>query len=623
MCSIYGTLHKPAAQESLGRAWQAAVERARPRGPDGRSVFESPGLRLGHSALKTTGDSFQPFEIQTGSLRLAWAVNGQFYGHKALRPMLEERGACFKTDCDSEILGWIWLLLGKKGLELLRGEFSFAIAEIRGGAPACLALGRDENGTRPLCWAQGPLGLGFATHWQSAAGLAGVAPEPDPLWLRETFELQYPPPDRRCAKGVFSVAPGELLEFSPQSPMAGPRSSRFAPLAPVPCFETPAEARQAILLRFCTSVSERLPEIPFACALSSGLDSAAVCAAALEAGARPAAYCVDFEDDPAQSEFAQARLHAEMLGLELRRVPAGVRQALEELPRMAALAGANCMDAHLCAKAALARAVASDGLRVILTGEGSDEAFLGYAHFLADSGQNSQEFDMRGAHTPLAPFRDPLCEQTLGFTPAWIQAKLEAARGIAGLMRPEFAALPARQSLLRFGGAPSPRPPGAGKARLSALAWRERAMRGYILPAVDDAPCAMLGVESRMAFLDPALCAAAEAAPDAWHLEGGRSKALLRQALAPILPPAVAAVPKRPFMGPSLGAACQKQPAALALAMDILLADSPFWDLLDKQSALARCRAWIENPSKGADSLLWQILSAKALWDSGFRDCAP
>ena len=622
MCSIYGSIHKPSAQGRLADAWQAAVARARPRGPDGCSVFESPGLRLGHSALKTTGDSFQPFEIQAGSLRLAWAVNGQFYGHKALRSMLEARGAGFKTDCDSEILGWIWLLLGEKGLELLRGEFAFAIAEVRSGLPSLLALGRDENGTRPLCWAQGPIGLGFATSWQSAAGLAGLAPEPDPLWLRETFELQYPPPDRRCAKGVFSVAPGELLTFSPQNPTAGPRSSRIAAGAPAPSFETPAQARQTVLDRFCSAVGERIPEIPFACALSSGLDSAAVCAACLQAGARPAAYCVDFEDDPAQSEFAQARRHAEMLGLELRRVPAGVLQALAELPAMAALAGANCMDAHLCAKAALARAVASDGLRVILTGEGSDEAFLGYAHFLADSGQGCQEFDMRGAHTPLAPSEDPLCSQTLGFTPAWIQAKLETARSLAELMRPEFAALPARQSLLRFGSGPAAYPPGAGKARLSALAWRERAMRGYILPTVDDAPCAMLGVESRMAFLDPALCAAAEAAPDAWHLDGGRSKALLRQALAPILPPAVAAVPKRPFMGPSLGAACKSQPAALGMAMDILLAPGPFWDLLDKQLVLARCRAWTENPSKGSDSLFWQILSAKALWDCAFRDQA-
>ena len=129
-------------------ALERATRRLGHRGPDGQRLWVSEDRRvgLGHARLSiidlVTGD--QPIASEDQALRVV--VNGEFYDFERIRDELERRGHRFRTGSDSEIALHLYEDRGPRCLDLLRGEFAFALWD---GPGETLFAARDRHGIKP------------------------------------------------------------------------------------------------------------------------------------------------------------------------------------------------------------------------------------------------------------------------------------------------------------------------------------------------------------------------------------------------------------------------------------------------------------------------------------------
>lgn len=584
-------------------ACRRALDTLAARGPDGeglrREVFGDLEVVMGHRRLAIVGvaDGSQPI---VSDLAMA-VVNGEFYGHRAVRARLERAGARFSTRSDSEILPRLYDADGGaqspgggpgNWLRDLCGEWSFALVDRRDGTlwAAC-----DPSGTKPLRWWASPDSRTVMLASEAKALFALGAPrELDEEALRFALALQYLPYGRTLFRGIRmlppgswlrasegTVATGQLWDHFAQRPLLG-REGRDADCATafpwlsqreldaVEVALRPGAGRLAKVsaLRALVegAVARRLPtERDFCTHLSGGVDSAIVTAlAARLTGRRVDGYCASFPWAGTGDETEAAAVSARAIGAELRPVvmsPAALLTAMDEAPLRSEGLSINM---HAGAKILVADAISQAGHRVAFTGEGADEAFLGYEHFRWDfpEGQRPPSADVNPASVGIMrpdgkPREDlgALAGVLGGTVPSWVSTKAAAADLLVPVLggrlrdvafRPEELALGLPIGVL--GGAHAVGPVGRARAL-----WSVYCMSGYILRGLDDAMGMARGVESRLAFLDPAIQWFAAQLPDGEHYGvDGLEKGLLREAMTDLLPECVLRRPKRAFLAPSL-----------------------------------------------------------------------
>lgn len=230
------------------------------------------------------------------------------------------------------------------------GETSFALWDREAHVLVC---SRDLFGLRNLYFREAPESFAFSSR------IAPLGPkEFDPRGL-SGFLSGSPLAASTCFRGIRTVTPactvlvreGSLRVFGREKAM-------------------PASADE-FRDRLASSVQAAVPEERFACALSGGIDSGLVLALA---GKRARAYTLA-PRNPAYSEVAAAQRTAAHLRVQSILVPADDEDLVAALPRAVAAVEAPLLNLHAVAKFLLCRAVAGDGLRILLGGEGADELF--------------------------------------------------------------------------------------------------------------------------------------------------------------------------------------------------------------------------------------------------------
>ena len=566
-------------EAAVGRALDAIGH----RGPDGRGTLRLDlGDRiavLGHVRLALVGvdDGAQPLVSEGAAL----VVNGEFYGHRESRHALEARGRRFATASDSEVALHAHALAapGSDGwLAGLRGEWALALVDRR---TATLTAACDPAGVRPLRHWSSPDGRTVVVASEAKALFAlGVPRALDEATLRFAMEFQYLPFGRTLFEGVGMLPPGCRLDVGDGGtrirPWYDPVRSDVLPGGAIDWFapdEAEAVARasaggrrertHALRLLLANAVRRHVPdEVSFATHLSGGLDSAVVTALLGTEAGRPGvdAFCAAFPWGA--DEVDDARVTARALGARLVPVAMEPRRLVEAMDVAARHAEGMAINAHAGAKVIIAEALRAAGHKCAFTGEGADETFLGYEHIRLDfpvaSRPTSSDVNAAtlGVHRPDGS--DTALDAvgvSVGFVPTFVRAKASAA----GALRPAYGE---RLRPVPFDpGRIVGDLPGPWRDSLAALAppevsralWSVYAMSGYILRGLDDACGMARAVESRLAFLDPAVRRfAATLPPHEHYATDGLEKGLLREAMADLLPPEVLARPKRPFMGPSL-----------------------------------------------------------------------
>jgi asparagine synthase (glutamine-hydrolysing) len=581
MCGIAGFLDgtAPGAPEEARARVAAMIGTLRHRGPDGEGVWVEPDGRaaLGHrrlAILDLSPAGAQPMHSACGR----WVVtyNGEVYNFRVLRGELAALGHAFRGHSDTEVL-----LAGvahwgvEKTLERAQGMFAFALWD---RAERVLWLARDRVGKKPLYYGWCGSTLVFGSELRALRRHPRFDPEIDRAALAAYVARGFVPQPLSIHRGARTLPPGSLLRVragdapGDAAPVAF-WSSREAALAGerapwAGSYEAAVERLDALLAE---AVRERLlaADVEVGALLSGGVDSATVVTLAQAASPRPlATFTIGFED-PRRDESPAARALAGRLGTEHHELvvtPAQTLALVPELPRVWDEPFADVSQIPTLLVARLAR----ERVKVVLSGDGGDELFSGYAH--------TRECLRRWERSGRAPRGLRLAgERGLGAAGrlAWrlagssrrraralrLAARLE--RLAVGLGAASVTELVARRTArvadpARFVVGAETSPPAAADGAAGAavreplLALRQYDFARYlpddVLVKVDRATMSV-GLEARAPLLDVRVAAFAFALPRAFLLDATGGKRILRDVLRRRVPDAGAGR-KRGFGAP-------------------------------------------------------------------------
>ena len=325
----------------------------------------------------------QPVWNETGTLAVVY--NGEIYNFKSLRAELESAGHKFRTRSDTEVVVHAYEEWGERCAEHLHGMFAFAVIEMpqgRSGRAARVFLARDRTGIKPLYYALVDRKLLFASEVRAllASGCvpACISPSAIPAYL--LFGSVCEP--LTLIEGVASLPPGHSMSVRAAVPVSAPDPVRYwdAPRAAPEPAASPATHVRALLED--AVATHLVADVPVGVFLSSGLDSTAIAALASRARAGIHTFTVAFAD----AEFSEAeiaRRTAGRLGTEHTELTLSDREMLARLDE--AITGFDQPSMDGINTYFVSWAARQAGLKVALSGLGSDEIFGGYSSFRSTS----------------------------------------------------------------------------------------------------------------------------------------------------------------------------------------------------------------------------------------------
>jgi asparagine synthase (glutamine-hydrolysing) len=612
MCGIVGL----AGVEDgvLVRRMAAAVVH---RGPDGEGFFVGDGVSLGvrRLAIIDVDGSDQPIAGEDGGVLTVF--NGEVYNYRELRPLLEKRGHSFRTAGDTETVVHLYEEYGDAGVHLLRGMFAYAIWDRRRRR---LLLVRDRLGIKPLYYAQVGRTLAFASELAPLLAVPGVARTLDPDVLAQFLTLQYVPGPATLVRSVRKLPPGHCLAWEDGRVEirhywdlvldAGERRLD----AEATAAELRALLEEAVALH-------RISDVPLGVLLSGGLDSAAVTALLARGRGRVKTFTVGFAGDEATGELPAARAVARHLGTEHHEVVMGPGLA-DALPEIVRRQDEPVADPATVPTFYVCR-LAARSVKVVLTGEGGDELLGGYPRYawlrrgerlrgrpgVAAAAALLRRFPRTvregrvGRRLGALVGSAPLADRHLTWVATLCDDGQRALTGAAGWA-------PASARLGQLLDAPGSADPVHALMALDFRTW----LPDDVLVKTDRMSMAA-SIEARVPLLDHRLVEFAAGLPASLKVRTLGTKALLRRALAPDLPAATLARPKRAFLVP-LGAWLGGQ--VRELLHDTLGSSAARTRGLVRPAAVARL---LEEQARGPDHgrALWTLLWLE-LWQRNVLD---
>lgn len=558
MCGIVGALDLHGRRTFDPQALARMAASVRPRGPDDGAAWSEPGIAMAtrRLAIVDVAHGRQPFSDPSG--RVWAACNGELFNHAELRAELAARGHPLRTRCDAELWPGLYLAHGERLFERARGQFAVAVWDRR---ERTLLLARDRIGVCPLHIAEADGWLLWASEIKALLASGLVRAEPDLAGIDHLFTLFAAGTRRTCFRGVRSVWPGHYMHVQGDRV----RERRYWDLDfPAAGDERPADAAAVDELQstLTTAVTRRLAaDEPVAAYLSGGLDSTLLLGLASRASTPPrTAFTIGFAG-AGPDERPRATRAAARLGAPLHVLVPSAPQILAALPDVVTAAEGPIMDTANACMLLLAAEVRARGFKVVLTGEGADEAMAGYLWHRTDRLLRGlgrvvpalPRWLRAGVARLVAPGTPaPDFAERLGVRPALLDVyePLSRARWLlysdamaaAARTHDPFADLdldPARMRRWH-------------PVHRSLYVEYKLMLPGHLLHGKGDRVAMRSGVECRYPFLDEDFIAcASRLAPDA-KLRGMREKWLLRQVARRVLPPEIADPPKTMFKANAL-----------------------------------------------------------------------
>lgn len=559
MCGIAGWIDRESAPIGPG-VIDAMTGSIAHRGPDGSGRWDGVAgggrwrLSLGHRRLAIIDleGGVQPM-VASGD-RAVLVFNGEIYNFAELRAELEAQGQTFRTHSDTEVLLAAYLAWGVDCVSRLRGMFAFALWD----APReRLFLARDRFGKKPLyLWQDGEGAVVFGSEVKALLAHPRVPAELDRASVAEYLAWRYVPGPHTLFAGIRKLPPaswamwenGHLTEASYWSPPdAGDRPTKALPADPVGEFTE--------LLDECVRI-RMVSDVPFGAFLSGGLDSSAVVALMSRHSTLPVnTFSVGYAEAH-YSELKYARMVADQFRTNHHELVIAADDVIADLPRLTRFRDAPVAEPADVPIHRLSRA-ARETVKMVLTGEGSDEVLGGYPKHRAEPlVALYHRLVPRGIHHYVI---EPLAGALpYGFRRTKTVAKALALRDPRQRLPAWFAALsPAEAAALLALEAPErtldPRPFRVAKRQTPlrrVLAFDQASWLPDNLLERGDRMTMAAGIEARMPFMDHVLAAQLARLPDSCRVRGMTGKWLLRQAMAPLLPDAVLHRPKVGFRVP-------------------------------------------------------------------------
>lgn len=541
MCGIAGIIALNGTAPDPARV-EAMLHRLEHRGPDDRGIWTSPNAVLGHTRLSIidTQGSRQPF-MRPGRTSV---YNGEVFNYRDLRERLTGPWA---TSGDTEVIDRLLEQRGPHGLREVRGQFAIASWE---QDEQRLTIARDAMGVLPVFWWQDRDFFVFASEVEAL--LVGLPSRPaiDRHGLSLYLGYRAVPAPRTMWEGVSKLPPGHALSLRPGD--LGPQISDWRPAPPEPdsgmTFEDAVNTLRATLEEAVELAL--VADVPVGSYLSGGLDSSLIAALASRHVDGPLrTYCAFF-GDPSTDETPWADLVAGHLGTQHVNVHVPAEDFVKDWPRLSLLRGAPVSEPSDVAINQLALAAAED-VKVVLSGEGSDELFAGYPkHALATL--------TRQVGLVPAPVRRSMTAGIARVVPSRGRKAVVALRALGerdeeARIRAWFASFtPAERSALlgqSFADPPLSSPPHADPLT-RMLRHDQGAWLADNLLERGDRMTMGASVEFRPPFLDPRVVELSRRIPAKLHRHDNQAKAVVRAVARDLLPSAILDRPKSGFQVP-------------------------------------------------------------------------
>jgi asparagine synthase (glutamine-hydrolysing) len=538
MCGIVGMVGfangcEPAPIERM-------TDLLRHRGPDDvgywRSETGKPPAALGHARLSIIDvtASRQPMSSVDGRYLLVF--NGEIFNYRQLRA---EVPYPYRTDGDTEVLLAGLVRQGPAFVSRLRGQFAFALYDSLEGS---VLLARDRLGVLPLYVHLSDTAVLFGSEVKAL--LPAMATVPDTASLDAYLAYGAVPAPFTLFTGIRKVLPGHTLFIdgagrSHSECYWSPEQSAAAPPADGLAVRHVGEAlREGVR-------SALVADVPVGAYLSGGLDSSLVVSLmrSLQPDDDIATFCASFGSGP-HDEAPYARRAAALLRTDHHQVEVRADDFLELWPELTWYRDAPISQPADIAVFRLAQA-ARQHVKVVLSGEGSDELFGGYPKY-----SMAQVTGAAGTLHPAAPFLDRLMGRT-GRARIVERAALAYPRSEA--VRTWFAPFPEWQRRRLLGGSrPRPLPAYPSKrGMVNAMLRHDLAtwLPDNLLERGDRMSMAA-GLELRPPFLDHDVVDLAQSLPHHVKVRGGRRKWVVKQVAGQYLPKEIIDRPKVGFRVP-------------------------------------------------------------------------
>jgi asparagine synthase (glutamine-hydrolysing) len=619
MCGIAGAVVKDGSPVDAATA-RRMLEALAHRGPDGHGICEMPAgegrrVLLGHRRLAIIDPrgGHQPMRDEAAGLALTY--NGEIYNFRELRAELEGAGYRFSTTSDTEVLLRAWQHWGEGVVDRLRGMFAFAIWDAK---RSVLFLARDRFGEKPLFVLEDGGELFFASEIKALLRLPRPRPEVNLTAVWDYLAYRYVPGPRTLLRGIRKLAPGccatwrdgKLSErrywVPPDRENRAPACAGVTTRAPVGEFTERLD--EAVRMQMVS-------DVPFGAFLSGGLDSSTIVALMTRHNSKVKTFSVGFSIGE-YSELGHARLVAQHFGTDHTELVVDSAHLIEHLPALVAYRDAPVTEPSDIPIYMLARE-ASRSVKMVLTGEGSDEVLGGYPKHVYErfvpGYQRVPAFLRHGLIAPLAqalPYgfrraKTAAVNFNLEHWPEryarWFGAlsnaererltRLRVANGSA-VHGPPFDADPANTALRRI-------------LYCDQTSW----LPDNLLERGDRMTMAA-SIESRVPFLDHELAGYVSSLPDRCRVNGLKTKWILRQAGRDLIPKSILERPKVGFRVPVNE--WFRGPMKDYLRGHLLSEDSRTRDYYDPKALSATVQEHVSG-RHNHEKLLWSLLNLE-IW---------
>ena len=599
------------------------------RGPDGAGLHTDDYAALAHRRLSIVdlAGGHQPLANEIGSVWITF--NGEIYNHASVRPALEAAGHRYRTRSDTETIVHAYEQWGDDCVHRFRGMFAFAIWD----APKRrLLLVRDRLGVKPLYWALVANRLLFASEIKAILESGLVEARPNARVLSEVLATRYTSNTETLFEGIHKLLPGHRLVFQDgrvrieqywDLPLTGPDPE----LARLP--ERDLVDRFRSLLQ--ESVRLRLmADVPIGMFLSGGLDSSAVAALMAREIDRPLqTFSVAFADR-AFSELEYARQVARAVGADAHEVVIGDVDFFGALPRLVwhedePIAHPSSVPLHFVS------ALARQHVKVVLTGEGSDELLAGYGKYP----RSLLNWRAGGIYDRVVPaaVRTTVASSVVPRLPERVRryarrSFLAVPHDPTTMFFDNFAGVPLglQRELLDpavLNGADTYGPSleyyqhgNSNNGVLAKLLYTD--IKTYLVELLmkQDQMSMSTSIESRVPFLDHELVEFAARLPERLKLSAFSTKRILREAVRGVVPDEIL---KRPKMGFPVPFASWMRGAWNGVAREVLLDPrTRARGLMNAPAVEALLDAHREGTRAGGDAI-WALLNLE-LWYRTFID---
>lgn len=382
MCGISGIFEYGRRKKPNRGDLMLMLNTIRHRGPDDSGTLVTDHVAIGMQRLSIIdlAGGRQPVSNEDGTVSVVF--NGEIYNYRELRQQLLSRGHTLATASDTEVIVHLYEEMGADCVQALRGMFAFALYD---KTKQRLLVARDRLGIKPLYYREEKGTLLFGSELKALLAHPDVAASLNLQGLSYYLSMRYVPAPYTMFEGISSLPPGHLM-ICDASGISLRRYWQLYLSADAECDKSENVLEEKLESLLLESVGCHLEsDVPFGAFLSGGIDSSLIVALMTELMSIPVkTFSVGFGGSAEKySELPYARIVARHLKTdhyEVMITPSDVMDLSEKViwhldqPIGDKAAVPNYMVARL----------ASSQVKMVLTGEGGDELFAGYARYAGE-----------------------------------------------------------------------------------------------------------------------------------------------------------------------------------------------------------------------------------------------